>query len=258
MVILRDEKRIARMRRLSQYTSLTGIAALIVGLVIAFTNPERFFVYELLALMAGWLLSQIGIYLGHRYLRRPRPDESLDKEVRRVAKNGRFYHYILPAPHVLLTPQGIVIFVAKFQGGKISVVNDKWKQTGLGFLNMRKLFGGEALGNPTKDAEVMVGAMANFLRKNAPSVEEVPMAPVIVFTSDGTQSIEVENSSVPVVHYKKLRGFLRQQWLKGGPPPLATADYEAIRAAFDQKAANLLEVQAGDEEEEAGNGKRKT
>lgn len=250
MIILRDEKRIARMRRISQITSLTGIAALVVGMIIAFTNPEQLFFYELLALIAGWTLSQVGIYLGHRYLRRPRPDEAIDREVRRVAKNGRMYHYLLPAPHVLLTPQGIVIFVAKFQGGKISVVNDKWKQTGLGFLNMRKLFGGEALGNPTKDAEFMVGAVANYLRKHAPSVEEVPMAPVIVFTSDGTQSIEVQNSSVPVVHYKKLRGFLRQQWLKGGPPPLKKEDYEAIRAAFDQKATHLLEVQAGDDEDE--------
>ncbi len=249
MVILRDEARIARMRRISQYTSLLGIAALIAGMVIAFTNPERFFVYELLALMVGWLLSQVGIYLGHRYLRRPRPDEAIDKEVRRVAKNGRMYHYLLPAPHVLLLPQGIVIFVAKFQGGQIKVTNDKWRQTGLGFLNFRKLFGGEAIGNPTKEAQAMVGAVANFLRQNAPQVEEVPMAPIIVFTSDGTQNIEVENSSVPVVHYKKLRGYLRQQWQKGGLPPLPQKDYEAIRAAFDEKATHLLEIQSGDEDE---------
>ncbi len=249
MVILRDDNRIARMRKISQYTSLAGIAALIGGMVIAFTNPERFFVYELLALMAGWLLSQVGIYLGHRYLRSPRPDESIDKEVRRAAKNGRMYHYLLPAAHVLLTHQGIVIFIAKFQGGQISVSNDKWKQTGLGFLNMRKLFGGESIGNPTKEAQAMVSSMANFLRKNAPEVEEVPMAPVIVFTSDGTQSIEVESSSVPVVHYKKLRGYLRQQWQKGGPPPLPKADYEAIRAAFDAKAAHLLETETDDEDE---------
>ncbi len=249
MVILRDENRIARMRRISQYTSLAGIATLIVGMVIAFTNPERFFVYELLALMAGWLLSQVGIYLGHRYLRRPRPDEAIDKEVRRVAKNGRMYHYLLPSPHVLLTPQGIVIFIAKFQGGNITVSNDKWKQTGLGFLNFRKLFGGESIGNPTKEAQAMVGAVANYLRKNAPEIEEVPMAPIIVFTSDGTQNIQVENSSVPVVHYKKLRRFLRQQWQKGGPPPLPKTDYEAIRAAFDQKAAHLLEVQAEEDDE---------
>lgn len=248
MIILRDEKRIARMRRVSQYTSLTGIVILIVGMVIAFTNPERFFFYELLALASGWFLSQVGIYLGHRYLRRPRPDEALDQEVRRVAKNGRIYHYLLPAPHVLLTPQGIIIFIAKFQGGKISVVNDKWKQTGLGFLNIRKLFGGEALGNPTKEAEVMVGAIANYLRKNAPTVEEVPMAPLIVFTSDGTQSVTVENSSIPVVHYKKLRGYMRQQWKKDVTPPLPQEDYEAIRAAFDQKASHLLEVVADDNE----------
>jgi len=249
MVILRDDERIARMRRLSQYTSLLGIAALLAGLVIAFTNPERFFVYELLALLAGWLLSQVGVYLGHRYIRSPRPDEALDKEVRRVAKHGRMYHYLLPAPHVLLLPQGIVIFVAKFQGGKISVTNDKWRQTGLGFLNMRKLFGGESLGNPSKEAQALMESMASYLNKHAPNVEEVPMAAVVVFTSDGTQELNVESASVPVVHYKKLRGFLRQQWQKSGPSPLSSADYEAIRAAFDLKAERLLEVQAEDDED---------
>lgn len=247
MIILRDDKRIARFRRVSQYASLIGLLALLAGLVIAFVNPEQFFLYELLALMVGWLLSQIGVYYGHRYMRRPRPDEVLDKAVRRIAKDGRIYHYLLPVPHVLLTPQGIIIFVSKFQGGKISVHNDKWRQTNVG---MRKWFGGESLGNPTKEAEVMVGAIANYLRKNAPEVEEVPIAPIIVFTSTGTQELEIGDTSVPVVHHNKLRGFLRQQRSKKGQPTLSKANYEAIKAAFDKKAEHLIEIVADDEIDE--------
>lgn len=244
MIILRDDVRIARMRRISQYTSLVGMVALVAGLVIALWNPEQFFFYELLALMAGWLLSQVGVYLAHRYVRNPRPDEILDKEVRRVAKDGRIYHYLLPAPHVLLMPQGIILFVTKFQGGKIRVDNDRWTQTGVG---MRKWFGGEGLGNPTKEAETLVAAVANYLRKHAPGVEEVPIAPIIVFTSKGSQELEIEASSLPVVHYTKLHKLLRQQYSKKNLPLLSAQDYQAIRAAFDQKAVNLVEITAVDD-----------
>lgn len=244
MIILRDDERIARLRRVSQYTSVLGLLALIAGLVLAFINPERLFFFEFLALMAGWLLSQVGTYLGQRYMRTPRPDEVLDKDIRRVAKDGRIYHYLLPAPHVLLTPQGIIILVAKFQGGKISVHHDKWKQSGVG---LRKWFGNEAIGNPTKEAEAMVGAIANYLRKNAPEVEEVPIAPVIVFTSMGTQELEIGEVSYPVLHHNKLKGFLRQQRSKNHPA-LPKADYEAIKSAFDKKAAHLIEITAVDDE----------
>jgi hypothetical protein len=249
MVVIRDEKRIARMQRISRYTSLLGIAALIGGLVIAFTNPERFFVYELLALAAGWLLSQVGIYLGQRYVRDPRPDEVLDKAVKPAAKNGRMYHYVISAPHVLLMPEGIIVFNPKFQRGDISVTGtekgDKWKQRGVG---LRRFFGGEGLGNPTKEVQSMVGAVANHLKKHAPEVEEVPIAPIVVFTEKGTQELTIDNPSVPVIHYEKLRGFLRQQWKRAeDKPKMDRADYEAIRAAFDREAGDVLPQEEGEE-----------
>jgi hypothetical protein len=237
MVILRDEKRIARLRRLSQYMSLIGLVALVIGLIMAFTAVPNYFFYQLLALLVGWLFSQVGVYLGHRYVRSPRPDEVLDEAVRKVARNGRLYHYLLPAPHVLLLPQGIILFVAKFQGGKITAEGERWKQTGVG---LRKFFGQEALGNPSKEAEVMVGALANYLRKHAPEVEDVPIAPIIVFTSKTVAELNVKNANLPAMHASKLKGFLRQQYRKEPSVAFSRAEYEAVRAAFDRRAAHLL------------------
>lgn len=235
MVILRDEARIARLRRMSKYLSFTGMAALLVGLVLVFTGVENAFLYQLIALAVGWLLSQVGIYLAHRYLRSPRPDEVLDEALKGVARNGRLYHYMLPAPHVLLLPTGVVILVAKWQGGNISVDGDKWRQKGLG---LRKFFGQEQLGNPTKEAEIMVEAMANYIRKHAPEVEELPIATLIVFTSKGARELDLKRSRIPAMHYTKVKGYLRQ---KKRPEPMAPADYEAVRAAFDKRAAHLIE-----------------
>ncbi len=238
MIILRDEKRIARLKKISQYTSLGGMAALLGGLVLAFTATEssQIYTYQLLALLVGWILSQVGIYLAHRYVRTPRPDQILDEALAKAARNGRLYHYILPTPHVLLTPEGVIVLVAKYQVGKISVEGDKWKQGGIG---LRRFFGQEGLGNPTKDTEIAVGALANFIRKNAPDVAELPIGALIVFTGKGSVELDVKNSTFPVMHYTKVKGFLKQQ----KRTPLSPAVYQSLRAAFDKAAAGILEQQ---------------
>jgi len=240
MVIIRDEERIARMRRISKYTSFIGMGALLVGLVLVFTNVENVFLYQIIALAVGWLLSQVGIYLAHRYLRSPRPDEVLDEAVKGVARDARLYHYILPAPHVLLLPSGVVVLAPKWQGGNISVEGDKWKQTGMG---LRKFFGQEQLGNPTREAETMIEAVAGAIRKHAPEVEEVPIAALIVFTSKAAQKLDLKHSRIPALHYTKVKGYLRQ---KKRAEVMPKEDYEAIRAAFDKQAARVVETEHAD------------
>lgn len=248
MVVLRDERRIARMKQIGQWASLGGMLLLIGGLVMAFTalnGSSSLVFYQLLALLGGWMLSQLGIYLAHRYVRDPRPDQVLDQQVKKVARDGRFYHFLLPAPHVLLMPQGIIVFIAKFQSGNVTVQDDKWRQSGVG---MRRFFGQEGLGNPTREAESAVAAVANYLRKNAPGVEEVRIAPVIVFTTKEAGELDLKGSTIPAMHYAKVKSFLRQQRSKG-VKPMPEADYDAIKAAFDKKATHLIEEVAEDDED---------
>ncbi len=236
MIILRDDERIARLGRIAKIANFVGLGALIIGFILAFTNLESFtnlVLYQLTALGVGWILSQIGIYLTHRYLTQPRPDEVLDDVVRKVAKNGRMYHFVLPAPHVLLTPEGLIVFNLKYQGGQISVEGGRWRQRGVG---LRKFFGQEGLGNPGREAETMVKALASFIRKNAPSVDEVPIGAMIVFTTKGVKNLDVKDSSIPAMHATKVKGFLRQQKRERLPK----TDYEALKAAFDEKAAHLV------------------
>jgi hypothetical protein len=111
-------------------------------------------------------------------------------------------------------------------------------------VGLRKYFGQEGLGNPSKEADRLVSAMANYIRKNAPEIEEVPMAPLIVFTTKNIKSLDVKNSSIPAMHYGKLKGFLRQQ--KNAIPAMPEEDYQALRAAFDKKAVHLVEEEDAD------------
>lgn len=241
MVILRDNQRIARLKRISQITSFVGMGVLLVGLFLVFLpNTANLFFYQLVALFAGWMLSQIGIYLGHRYLREPRPDEVLDEVLKKVARDGRIYHYLLPAAHVLLIPTGIIVFITKYQSGAISVDGDKWKQSGLG---LRRFFGQERLGDPTREAMLSVEAIASYLNKNAPSVEEVPIGALIVFTNKGNKNLDLKNSTIPAMHYTKVKGYLRQQ---KSETPMSDEVFTAVQAAFDIKASHLLEETASD------------
>jgi len=234
MVILRDDDYIAKQKKRSQQASLVGFLFLIGGFILVFIDVPYLTLFQVLALLVGFALSQYGIYLTHRFSRSPRPDEVLDESLKKVARDGRLYHYVLPAPHVLLTKGGPIVFVLKYQIGNIFASGDEWKQTGIGF---RRFFGQEGIGNPSRDADKMVAALAGYIREHVPVLDEVPVAVMIVFTTKNIKNLDVADSSIPAMHYTKVRGFMRQ---KGFGDPLPKEEYEALQAAFDDAAADLL------------------
>jgi hypothetical protein len=202
-------------------------------------NPNVIFL-QLIALSVGYLLSQLGLYYTHRFTRNPRPDEVLDKALKKEWQRGRLYHYILPAPHVLLTEGGPVILVAKYQGGEISAEGGKWRQRGVG---LRRFFGQEGLGNPSRDAEREVSALASFIKKNAPEIagDELPVGVIIVFTHAERAKLELEDADISAVHHSQLSRFLREESGVGEPLPKAT--YDSLQAAFDEAAQHVLDEQ---------------
>ncbi len=234
MIIHRDEERIAKLKKRGQQASIVGFLLLLGGFVLVFLTIRYLILFQTLALIGGFGLTQYGLYLQHRYARSPRPDEVLDDAVKSVARDGVMYHYLLPAPHVLLTPSGPIVFVLKYQTGIIHAEGDKWTQKGLGF---RRFFGQEGLGNPTSDAEKMMASLAGYINKHAPEIEEVPIAAMIVFTTKNVDELDVAGSRIPAMHYSKVKGFMKQQ---GKGTLLPAKEYESLRAAFDEAASDLL------------------
>lgn len=237
MVILRDDEKISKLKRRSRTVSLIGLLVLAGGFIILFLpsqNELSLIPLQLLALFIGFLISQYGIYLANRFARTPRPDEVLDDAFKSVVKDGRMYHYLLPADHVLLTKYGIIVIVPKYQGGHISAEGDTWHQTGISLRG--RIFGQERLGNPSKDADRTVAALMKYISRNAPEVEEINVAPMIVFTGKNVESLDTDKSNIPALHYSKVKGFLRQ---KGTDDLMTQEDYVAIRNAFDKTAEHL-------------------
>jgi hypothetical protein len=112
---------------------------------------------------------------------------------------------------------------------------------------MRRFFGRENLGNPTREAEAMVVKMKAFIQEAAPSAVDVLIFPIIVFTAKNIDELDVKESRIPAVHSAKLTSALRQQTINVKPMP--RADYEALRSAFDAKAAHLIEEKVEEDAE---------
>lgn len=216
-------------------TSAIGILVLLAGMIVTIAvDPATYnSALTLLSLPVGFIVSQIGLYFANRYVRSPRPDERLDEVLDKVAKNSRIYHYVIPSvPHVILTPAGPIVLVAKFQAGNITADGYKWTQKGLGFS---RFFGQQGLGNPSTEAEYRVKQLAKFISRNAPTVaeKEIPMSAIIVFTTKDGGELDLKNSTIPALHYTKLRGFWKQ---RNRDEPLPKEDFEALAEAFDAAA----------------------
>jgi len=236
MEIIRDERRIARLKRVGAYLNFLGMGVLIAGLVLPLIIKDtRIIVFQFLAIPGGWLLAQAGIYLTHRYFRDPRPDEVLDEALRKVARDGRMYHYVLPAPHVLLTPSGPIVFTLKYQVARVYYADGKWKQSGMSLV--RRFFGQEGLGNPERDAQRDLQKLVGFLEKEVQELDEVPVGVMLVFTSKGVD-LDAGDSPIPAYHYTKLKGVFKRT-TQG--PPLPEESYRLLQAAFDEKAGDLVE-----------------
>jgi hypothetical protein len=236
MTIIRNEQHIRVRRFIAYIFSFAGMGVLLTGMFgLWFLEPTTALSIWLpiLALPLGYGLAQVGLYFSNRYVREPRPDERLDEGLEGVAKGSRLYHFVISAPHVLLTPAGLIALVPKFQTGDITVVGSTWKQTNIGF--MRRMFGQETLGNPTAEAEYRVKQIAQFISQNVPELREepLPIGAIIVFTAKDRGQLTLHQSDIPAMHYTKLKGFWKQ---RQGDQPLPPATYQALQAALDKAA----------------------
>ncbi len=210
MKIIKNEKLINRNAKIGQYTSLGALVVLFVGMYISFKKPELF-TWSLIALVAGFIMTQIGMYFGNRWGRRPRPDEQLDTAFKGMPGEFSLYHYMTPVSHLLVGPAGVWILLPYHQKGKVVFKNNRWKGSGGGFLQAyMRIFGQESLGRPDIEASSEMASMEKFFKKNFEEGETVPPINVALVFLDPDIEIEAEESPLPVMQVKKLKDFIRK------------------------------------------------
>ncbi len=210
MKIIKNEKLIERNGKIGNWTSLAALAVLGVGMYISIVRTDLF-VYALVALLIGFTLTQIGMYMGNRYGRKPRPDEKLDAGLKGLPGEFTMYHYTTPASHLLVGPAGVWLLMPYHQRGKVAFKKNRWQMSGGGFLqSYMRIFGQESLGRPDIEIDNEIRGLRNYLAKHMDETDIPEIRPLMVFTADDVE-IEGEGATIPALKLKQLKDFIRQK-----------------------------------------------
>lgn len=211
MRVVTNEKFIERKARLGKYASLAGLAVLTGGMIINFSRPELFEI-SLLCLIAGFGIASIGSYNVSRWVKPPRGDEVLSKSLKGLSNKYRLYNYILPVPHVLLTPFGLYVLHCKKQDGEVTYRGQgKWRQKVDFRRRLRLFFGGEQpLGNPSTELASEMGTLTTVLKRLLPD-EDMPIAGAVVFTHQDVNLTVEAQDGFPIVKAGDIKKFLVEE-----------------------------------------------
>lgn len=209
MKIIKNEKLISRNGKIGQYTSLGALVVLGIGMYISFTQPDLF-TYSIIALLIGFIMTQIGMFMGSRWGRSPRPDEKIDSGLKGLHSEFTLYHYSTPASHLLVGPSGVWTLLPYHQRGKIAFEKNRWKVRGGGFLQgYMRIFGQEGIGRPDIDAENEAHQLRKFLKKSMEESNIPEIKTILVFTNDQVE-LDAGDSPIPAMKLKQLKEFMRQ------------------------------------------------
>ena len=210
MKIVKNEKLIKRNGRIGQYTSLGALGILGLGMYLSFQRPDLF-VFSIGALIAGFTLTQVGMYFSNRWGRSPRPDEQLDAALKALPGDMTIYHYVTPFPHLLIGSAGLWILQTYHQRGKVTYYNNRWRLSGGGFMQAyMTIFGQEGIGRP--EAEIMneMDMLRRYFAKNMDGSAIPEIRAALVFTNEQAE-IDSTNAPLPVLKLKQLKDFIRQK-----------------------------------------------
>lgn len=205
MRILRHSSYIASRKRRAKLMALAGFLALTGTLFLALL--PNFLLPSYIAMLAGFVVFNLGMQQIGKWTRNPRNDQILDFQLKSLQDRYSLVHY---APigkerveHVLVHPGGLLVITAKEIDGQIEVKANRWKRRSSG-LRRFFTFSGPQLGNPSLETDRAVGAVETFL---AEEQLEVDVEGCVVFLHPQTE-LEVEQPEFPILHADELPEFV--------------------------------------------------
>ncbi len=223
-----DRARLARRARLSHAASLGGLLAILASVGLSMWQPRLATAWTVL-LVAGFAVSTVGIYHANRWVKRPRPEDTLDQALKSLSDQHRLYHYALPCDHVLLTPSGVLAIETCNLDGAFTYRAGRWRQR-MTLGRTLRFFVEESLGDPIARARGEAQALERLLVGKLPDGVQVPVQPMVVFVNPGA-SLEADSPPIPACRPERLRKLLPQNL-----PKLESQVYERVRAALDAAA----------------------
>ena len=231
MKIIKNEKLIKRNSTIGNYLSLGALVVLGTGMYISLKRTDLF-PYALGALAAGFIMTQVGIYMGNRYGRSPRPDEKLDAGLKGLQNEFLMYHYTTPVSHLLVGPAGIWLLFPYHQRGEVTFKKNRWQMKGGGFLQgYMRIFGQESIGRPDIEIDSEIRSIQKYLAKRMEESEIPEINAMLVFTSDEVE-IEAGDSPIPAMKIKQIKDFFRQKMKE---KPVGQTQLAAVKAALPEE-----------------------
>ena len=235
MKIISNDKKIKRYGRIGSYLTIGSLVILLGGLVLSFLGPAQYISFSFIALLAGFILSQVGIFLGNRYGRKPRPDKSITAALKGLEDKYSLYHYMTPVSHLLVGPAGVWVLLPFHQGGTITYNENKQRYHQKGGNLYLKLFAQENLGRPDLEAVANTTDLVRFLTKALPENGLPEVNAVLLFLNEKA-TVDADNAPTPAIPIKKLKEFIRR---KAREAPMPLDKVNTIQAALPRDTLTL-------------------
>lgn len=210
----------SRRATIGRWCTILGFVVLIGGMYISLRqpqnpNPDQLTLVLLgpwLTLIAGIILLNVGKQHSMRWGTNPRVDRALGKALKGLDHRCHLYNFVpgLPAEHVLITPQGVVVFEPRAFIGEVIHKGTSWKRP-MNPQGLLQRFADGGLGNPTREALRDAAAMRETLRERLgeESAEAITVYPMVVLTNSRVK-IELTDPEVPVLMLADVRAGIRQ------------------------------------------------
>jgi hypothetical protein len=222
-----DREKVSARATLANAASVGGLLLLLAS-VLAPIFWQSLAPFALVLLLVGGVTSMVGIYLANRWVRRPRPEESLDKVLKSFDDTYRLYHYpALPCDHILLTPSGVVGLEVVNLAGRYTYHDRRWREAMTMGRALRYLVE-PRVGDPFVVAEGMSEELSRWIKEHCSSATAVPVKILTVFTHPSVE-LEFDSPSVPAYNVDKLRKHIALSAAK-----MPAKSYEELAAALER------------------------
>ena len=221
-----DRNKVNMLAQLSNLGSISGLVLLLGSVLLPLFKP-KLANYSLLFMVLGLGVAMVGIYYANRWVRKPRPEDVLDKALKSLTDTYHLYHYpALPCDHVLLTPTGVVLLETVSLSGSFSYKDGHWKENMTIGRALRYIVE-EHLGNPIRATRQTERYLQNRIQKELPLEVTIPVRSIIVFTHPVVE-LEIIDAPIPVCMAEKLRKLVASD-----APKLGEDVYERLETYFE-------------------------
>ncbi len=227
MRVVTNEAHLSRNRRIAHILFFVSLAGMAAGFFYTWTSdPATSANISCFLLPTLLFMTLISVRMANTWIREPRPERVLDEALKGLGRQYTLFHHILPAPHVLIGPEGVFTLTTQWHERQYKVSGSKWSgDRGLlgrltGYLRQ------DLIGNPFHEAKFHAEQVQKLVDQIAPDAG-IRVQPLVVFTSPKVR-LEIDDPIIPVLYADpkrkpSLRGYLRD--LKGQERPTLTEEH---------------------------------